>query len=120
MKMDRIKGALFLGALLLASGAAQAQVDCSRLVPDLQARCEEINRMNKACGGLTGEARGKCEHENIKIPVTEDCSRVPSAAKAMCEAHNRAAEKAERCNGKMGAALEACKRENALNPPLRR
>ena len=107
-------------ALFIGAGAAQAQVDCSRLVDDLQGRCEEINRMNKVCAGMSGDSRKACERENYKVPVKEDCTKVPAAAKAMCEAHNRAAEKAERCNGKMGAELEACKRENALNQPLRR
>jgi len=120
MTMDTTRQVLLAAVLLLASSLAQAQVDCSKLMPDLQGRCEEVNRMNQVCGGLTGDERKKCERDNIKIPVKEDCTKVPPAAKAMCEAHNRAAEKAERCNGKMGAELEACKRENALNQPLRR
>ena len=118
--MSKIHQALLTTILLLASGAVQAQVDCNKLVPDLQPRCEEVNRMNKACAGLTGDARKKCERENMSVPVKEDCSKVPAAAREMCEAHNRAAEKAERCNGKVGAELEVCKRENAINPPLRR
>jgi hypothetical protein len=119
MNMRRISLAFVTTVLLFVSGTAFAQVDCSRLVDDLRARCEEVNRMNEACAGRTGDARKSCERENLKVPIKEDCSRVPAAAKSMCEAHNRAAEKAERCNGKMGAELDICKRQNALNKPLR-
>lgn len=110
-------------ALLLATAAmpllAQAQADCSKLVPDLQGRCEAINRMQRACAGLSGKEYHRCERENIQLPVVEDCSTVQPAARAMCEAHNRAAQKAEKCNGTVGAELAACKRANGLNPPTR-
>lgn len=120
MRMIRILLAIAATALLLGSGAARAQVDCSKLVDDLRGRCEEVNRMNKICAGLAGEERKTCERKNLNIPVKEDCSKVPPAAKSMCEAHNRAAEKAERCNGKTGADLDICRRDNALNTPLSR
>ena len=118
--MRNIDWRILAAALFLWAGAAQAQVDCSKLPDDMQGRCEEVNRMNRICAGTTGDARKTCERENYKVPVKEDCSRVPAAAKAMCEAHNRAAEKAERCNGKMGAEFELCRRDNALMQPLRR
>ncbi len=112
---------IFVAATLFCAAApAQAQIDCSKLVPDLEARCEDVNRMNQACGALAGDSRKQCERDTLKRPVKEDCTQVPAAAKSMCEAHNRAAEKAERCNGKVGADLQSCKRENALNPRLTR
>jgi len=120
MSMRHILITTFAAAMLAISGLAIAQVDCSKLVDDLQGRCEEINRMNKICANTSGDARKACERENYHVPIKEDCSRVPAAAKSMCEAHNRAAEKAERCNGKKGAEFEACRRENATNQPLRR
>ena len=72
--MSKIHQALLTTILLLASGAVQAQVDCNKLVPDLQPRCEEVNRMNKACAGLTGDARKKCERENMSVPVRQGAS----------------------------------------------
>ncbi len=109
---------LCAGAALTSAAAEAAEVDCSRLVDALQAKCEMVNEMNRICAGTWGATRERCERDNVVIPVTEDCSRVPPAAKAMCEAHNRMALKAERCNGLMGNALTACRQANAMNTPL--
>ncbi|MEP7208941.1 MAG: hypothetical protein ABI920_18560 [Casimicrobiaceae bacterium] len=117
MKRFRIWIAAACGGMLW-SGAAAAQMDCDKLVPDMQAKCEMVQRKNEVCAGKTGSERDRCTREVIVVPVTEDCRRVPAAARAMCEAHNRMAEKAERCNGLRGAQLTACKQANAMTTPL--
>ncbi|MEO5699938.1 MAG: hypothetical protein ABIS17_11925 [Casimicrobiaceae bacterium] len=117
MNLSRISIAAACGVMLW-SGAAAAQMDCDKLVPDMQAKCEMVQRKNEVCAGKTGDERHRCAKEVIVVPVTEDCRRVPAAARAMCEAHNRMALKAERCNGLRGTQLTACKQANAMNTPL--
>ena len=106
-------------ACIATSGAAAAQVDCSKLNPDLRPRCEQVNRMNHACAGLVGEARSACERNNLDLPQREDCSKAPPPARAICEEHNRAIDKLTRCKGKTGPDLDACARANASRPGFR-
>lgn len=102
----------------LWSSAAAAQMDCAKLVPDMQARCEMIQYKNTICAGKKDEDYKRCSREVIVTPVTEDCRGLPAEAFQLCEAHNRMALKAERCNGLHGNALTACRQANAMNTPL--
>ena len=120
--MKRI--AALASALLLvaaaASGSALAQVDCRKLVADLQPRCIAINAMNERCAGKGGKARQACEREAITVTPIEDCRKVAPQAREMCEAHNRYSRQMQACNDKHGNDYVACRQASALNRPLNR
>ena len=97
-------------ALLGLATAAAAQVDCGRVPDSLRARCEEANRVNEACAGVTGAELNACRQKQAARSATrDDCTDLRGYLRRKCQS----AALASSCTGKAGKELSECVREHA-------
>lgn len=97
-------------AMLVATGIAGAQSRCTAQDQPERARCEQAQRMEKACAGQTGEALAACRRKAMEPQLERrDCGRLPEGyGRNKCEDENLRAEIAARCATKSGAEYDHC------------
>jgi hypothetical protein len=101
---------------VIASGSALAQSPCDQVPESMRARCEEAEKVKKACSGLKGEARKTCQQRNVEYRnLKEDCGKLAGDAKAACLRDSAVLDKVGPCSGKTGAELDACVKARAVN-----
>ena len=97
-------------ALMMTSERAAAQSSCTAQSEPERARCEQAQRVEKACAGQTGDALAACRKKAMEPqPERRDCSRLPEGyGRNKCEDENLRAEIAARCATKSGAEYDRC------------
>ena len=94
---------------VFASAGASAEWECNMVPVHVKSRCEEANRIEKACAGLAGDALKTCQQKSMQYGhMQEDCSKLAGDAQKTCELRNRRMSLAAPCSGKTGAEREAC------------
>jgi len=97
-------------AMTTASEVAVAQSNCTAQSEPDRTRCEQAQRLEKACAGKTGETLVACRKKAFE-PQSErrDCRRLPEGyGRNKCEDENLRAEIAARCGTPSGAEYDRC------------
>lgn len=101
---------VFAVAMMTTSERAVAQSSCTAQSEPERTRCEQAQRIEKACAGQAGDALAACRKKAIEpAPERRDCSRLPEGyGRNKCEDENLRADIATRCGTKSGAEYDRC------------
>jgi hypothetical protein len=96
-------------AFVLLNPLAAAAADCSKVPDQYRAACEEGQRVQAKCAGLSGEDLKQCQQKNVQYSkMRQDCSVLSGTERTQCEARNSRDHALDVCQGKAGDELRAC------------